>query len=78
VKGLPEDILDHKTYGKLGMPVLALGGPGYGWLKAVLEPTVGKLKLVKMEGAATSSPRKSRPTPSPPSKPSWTDHSGAA
>jgi pimeloyl-ACP methyl ester carboxylesterase len=51
VKGLPEDILDHKTYGKLGMPVLALGGPGYGWLKAVLEPTVGKLKLVKMEGS---------------------------
>lgn len=50
-QAFPQDILDHKTYGKLGMPVLALGGPGYGWLKATLEPTVADLKVVRMEGS---------------------------
>ena len=49
-QAFPQDILDHKGYGKLGMPVLGLGGPGYGWLKATLEPTVDTLKVVKMEG----------------------------
>jgi pimeloyl-ACP methyl ester carboxylesterase len=50
-QAFPQDILDHKTYGKLEMPVLALGGPGYGWLKATLEPTVANLKVLKMEGS---------------------------
>jgi pimeloyl-ACP methyl ester carboxylesterase len=50
-QAFPQDILDHKTYGKLDMPVLGLGGPGYGWLKATLEPTVGNLKVVRMDGS---------------------------
>jgi len=50
-QAFPQDILDHKGYGKLAMPVLGLGGPGYGWLKATLEPTVSNLKVVKMEGS---------------------------
>jgi len=50
-QAFPQDILDHKTYGKLAMPVLALGGPGYGWLKATLEPTVSDLKVIKIEGS---------------------------
>jgi pimeloyl-ACP methyl ester carboxylesterase len=47
-QAFPQDILDYKTYGRLEMPVLALGGPGYGWLKATLEPTVTQLNVVKM------------------------------
>lgn len=50
-QAFPQDILDFKTYGKLEMPVLALGGPGYSWLKATLEPAVSQLKLVKMQGS---------------------------
>jgi len=50
-QAFPQDILDDKTYGKLTMPVLAIGGPGYGWLEAVLTPKTTKLKLVKAEGS---------------------------
>lgn len=50
-QAFPQDILDDNTYGKLTMPVLALGGPGYGWLRAVLTPKATDLKVVKMEGS---------------------------
>jgi pimeloyl-ACP methyl ester carboxylesterase len=50
-QAFPQDILDHKGYARLAMPVLGLGGPGYGWLKATLAPTVADLKVVKMEGS---------------------------
>ena len=32
----PEDIAASKTYQPLKMPLLSLGGPGYGWLKAAM------------------------------------------
>ncbi|MFK3739163.1 alpha/beta fold hydrolase [Massilia sp. TN1-12] len=50
-QAFPQDILDDKGYAKLTMPVLAIGGPGYGWLQAVLTPKTTNLKLVKAEGS---------------------------
>ncbi len=50
-QAFPQDILDDKGYGKLQMPVLAIGGPGYGWLQAVLTPKTADLKMVKAEGS---------------------------
>lgn len=50
-QAFPQDILDDKAYGTLTMPVLAIGGPGYGWLQAVLTPKTTNLKLVKAEGS---------------------------
>jgi pimeloyl-ACP methyl ester carboxylesterase len=50
-QAFPQDILDDKTYGKLAMPVLAIGGPGHGWLQAVLTAKTTDLKLVKAEGS---------------------------
>lgn len=50
-QAFPQDILDDKGYGKLTMPVLAVGGPGYGWLQAVLTPKTTDLKLIKAEGS---------------------------
>ncbi|MHC8322464.1 alpha/beta fold hydrolase [Pseudomonas sp. GB2N2] len=48
-QAFPQDIVDHKGYGDLSMPVLAIGGPGFNWLKGTLEPKVPNLKLVHME-----------------------------
>lgn len=50
-QAFPQDIIDDKTYAKLTMPVLAIGGPGYGWLQAVLTPKTTNLKLIKAEGS---------------------------
>jgi pimeloyl-ACP methyl ester carboxylesterase len=46
-----QDVLDSKTYKKLEMPVLGLGGPGYGWLKVAVTPKVENFRLVKVENS---------------------------
>jgi pimeloyl-ACP methyl ester carboxylesterase len=48
-QAFPQDIVDDGTYGKLTMPVLGLGGPGYEWLKATLEAKATDLRVIKME-----------------------------
>ena len=50
-QAFPQDILDDDTYGKLAMPVLAIGGPGYGWMQTVLTPKTTDLKMIKAEGS---------------------------
>lgn len=50
-QGFPQDIEDDATYSKLQMPVLALAGPGYNWMKAVLETKTTNLKIYKVEGS---------------------------
>ncbi len=48
-QAFPQDIADDETYPGLTMPVLAIGGPGYGWLQAVMTPRATDLKLVRAE-----------------------------
>ncbi|WP_205927590.1 alpha/beta fold hydrolase [Rhizobium sp. P40RR-XXII] len=47
-QAFPQDILDDGIYAKLEMPVLALGGPGYVWLKTTLERKATDLKAFKI------------------------------
>jgi pimeloyl-ACP methyl ester carboxylesterase len=47
----PQDIVDSKAYAKLPMPVLAIGGPGFEWLKASLTPRTISLKAIKATGS---------------------------
>jgi pimeloyl-ACP methyl ester carboxylesterase len=44
-----QDIVDYRTYGNLEMPVLALGGPGFNWLKGTLAPRVPNLTAVHVD-----------------------------
>ncbi|UPG92736.1 alpha/beta fold hydrolase [Luteibacter aegosomatissinici] len=46
-----QDIADSETYGKLPMPVLGLGGPGYARLKAFLEATAAMSTTYRVEGS---------------------------
>lgn len=46
-----QDIADYKTYNKLTMPVLGIGGPGYDWLKFTLPNKTTDLKVEKVEGS---------------------------
>ncbi|MEP2671185.1 MAG: alpha/beta hydrolase [Cyclobacteriaceae bacterium] len=46
-----QDIEDSKTYVKLTMPVIGIGGSGYEMLKYALPNTTSNLKLMKVEGA---------------------------
>ena len=50
-QAFPQDIVDDGTYGKLTMPVLGLGGPGFGWLKATLSGKATDLRVIKVEGS---------------------------
>ncbi|MDC0709642.1 alpha/beta hydrolase [Stigmatella sp. ncwal1] len=50
-QAFPQDIVDDGTYSKLTMPVLALGGPGYGWLKSTLTGKATDLRVLKVEGS---------------------------
>jgi pimeloyl-ACP methyl ester carboxylesterase len=43
-----QDIIDDKAYAALEMPVLALGGPGYERLKAVMAQKAARLTAVKI------------------------------
>lgn len=45
----PQDIRDNEGFAKLEMPVLALGGPGYGWLKDVLSRKAADAKVVRLD-----------------------------
>lgn len=46
-----QDVIDYKSYGKLDMPVLALGGPGYDWLKATLPIKATDLRVEPVPGS---------------------------
>lgn len=46
-----EDIADDGTYGKLSMPVLGLGGPGYVRLKATLDARAPGSHTIRVEGS---------------------------
>ena len=50
-QAFPQDIVDDGTYAKLEMPVLGLGGPGYGPLKATLESKATDVRVTKVEGS---------------------------
>ncbi|SHL93844.1 alpha/beta fold hydrolase [Chitinophaga sp. CF418] len=45
------DIEDYKHYDKLTMPVLALGGPGYEWLRYTLPKKAVDVTFVKVENS---------------------------
>lgn len=47
-QAFPQDILDNETYAPLTMPVLAVGGPGYEWLKATLAGKSRDHRVVKI------------------------------
>jgi pimeloyl-ACP methyl ester carboxylesterase len=47
-QAFPQDIVDDASYTRLTMPVLALGGPGYAWLKAALEQKTTNLTVYKL------------------------------
>ncbi|BAV06918.1 Pimeloyl-ACP methyl ester carboxylesterase [Filimonas lacunae] len=46
-----QDIEDYKQYAPLNMPVLGLGGPGYGWLNYTLPKKATNVKVVKVENS---------------------------
>jgi pimeloyl-ACP methyl ester carboxylesterase len=46
-----QDVIDNKGYGTLQMPVLALGGPAYGWMKKVVAQKAAKLRAVNVENS---------------------------
>lgn len=50
-QAFPQDIADFETYGPVDAPMLALGGPGYAWMKQTLTPKVRDLRVVKMVGS---------------------------
>ena len=47
-QAFPQDIIDDGTYAPLAMPVLAIGGPGYQWLKATLASKSTDRRVVKV------------------------------
>ena len=51
-----QDIEDSKTYAKLTMPVLGMGGPGFGWVKAALTNKTTALTMIKVEGSGHAIP----------------------
>ncbi len=48
-QAFPQDIADNTGVAVLQMPVLAVGGPGFDWLRNVLTPRTNSLKLVKVD-----------------------------
>ncbi len=46
---LTQDIADGKGYGKLEMPVLAVGGPAYRWMNKVIPPKASNLTTLHLE-----------------------------
>lgn len=47
-RAFPQDILDDGTYAPLTMPLLAVGGPGYQWLKMTLATKAPQARVVKV------------------------------
>ena len=50
-QALPQDIADNKTYGKVQAPVLALGGPAFGWMKKVIGQKADSLTALPVENS---------------------------
>jgi pimeloyl-ACP methyl ester carboxylesterase len=48
---LTQDVNDNRSYGTLQMPVLAMGGPAYGWMKKVVSQKAANLTAVKVESS---------------------------
>ena len=48
-QAFPQDIADNAMGEKLAMPVLAIGGPGYGWLASVMPSKASDLRLVRFD-----------------------------
>lgn len=48
-QAFPQDIRDTESYAPLAMPVLALGGPGYNWLKDVLSRKAPGAEVVRVD-----------------------------
>lgn len=48
---LTQDVSDNRSYGTLQMPVLAMGGPAYGWMKKVVSQKASNLTTVKVENS---------------------------
>jgi pimeloyl-ACP methyl ester carboxylesterase len=46
-----QDIVDNRSYGKLDVPVLAMGGPAYGWMKKVVAQKATNLTAVDVENS---------------------------
>jgi pimeloyl-ACP methyl ester carboxylesterase len=44
-----QDVIDYKAYGKLDMPVLAMGGPAYRWMNKVVPNKATHAKVVNVE-----------------------------
>ncbi|NGZ88137.1 alpha/beta fold hydrolase [Duganella aceris] len=47
-QAFPQDIIDDGTYAPLAMPVLAVGGPGYEWLKSTLAAKSSNHRVAKI------------------------------
>ena len=50
-QAFPQDVVDNRGYGKLEMPVLAMGGPAYGWMKKVVAQKAANLTAVHVENS---------------------------
>lgn len=50
-QAFPQDILDNEAYAPLSMPVLAIGGPGYAWLKGTLAGKSRDHRVVKISNS---------------------------
>jgi pimeloyl-ACP methyl ester carboxylesterase len=46
---LTQDIIDNKNYGKLDMPILAMGAPAYRWMKKVIGQKAENVTVVNVE-----------------------------
>jgi len=44
-----QDVIDYRAYDKLEMPVLAMGGPAFRWMKKVVPAKVANLTAVNVE-----------------------------
>ena len=50
-RAFPQDIRDNEGYAKIAMPVLALGGPGYGWLNDVMPRKANDVRVVHLSNS---------------------------
>jgi pimeloyl-ACP methyl ester carboxylesterase len=48
-QAFPQDALDDEKFTKLTLPILGLGGPGYGWLADTLNRHATNVKTIKLD-----------------------------
>lgn len=48
---LPRDVADYRGYDKVDAPVLAMGGPAFGWMKKVMGQKVTHLDAVEVQNS---------------------------